>query len=431
MATVIKLRWEVPELENMLTLYNTQKVYRSTTGPGGAWTEITTPATRIPLVEGQESYLYDDTAGDLTYWYCVALFNTDTLAEGEKAEPIQGEAVVTPLRLAWEVENLTTIYDAGYTEQRIERSTDNGTSWTEISRSTTRIPLVTEVERYVYADPRGHRSYLYRVQFYDADGNDNGSPQTIAEIDLDGYCSLGEIRAEGLTPDDADSDAVERAITAANAYIDRYTRRYFTPRFARKRFDGVGRGDMLLLGDVPLIALIGVYVDGTEVPRTSLVVYNRHLRAEQIDDRASPKIMISDDILYDDEGERRVTWSYFEKGTQNIEVVGIWGYTELPLGAVAGDTDTDSQTPIEYGETPDLIRWAARKLVVDRAAGMASAEAEEAVASSRLKRLKTRDQEVEYFESGSATAAGGSFAIDPAVHEVLEGFRLTFGVEAI
>lgn len=89
--TVIKIRWHVDELANVLSLFDVQKVYRSTTGDGGPWTEITTPATRVPLVAGVADYLFDDVAGAPAYYYRVAYFHTATLLESDPSAPQRGD----------------------------------------------------------------------------------------------------------------------------------------------------------------------------------------------------------------------------------------------------------------------------------------------------------------------------------------------------
>lgn len=87
----IKIRWHVDELANVLTLFNTQKVYRSTAGPSGPWAEITGPGTRVPLAPGVADYLYDDTGGDPAYYYAVAYYNSATTLESGLSEPMRGE----------------------------------------------------------------------------------------------------------------------------------------------------------------------------------------------------------------------------------------------------------------------------------------------------------------------------------------------------
>ena len=55
MAT-IKLKFVVEELSNVLLNYDQIKVYRSTTGDAGPYSEITVPGTRVDLVSPQTLY---------------------------------------------------------------------------------------------------------------------------------------------------------------------------------------------------------------------------------------------------------------------------------------------------------------------------------------------------------------------------------------
>jgi len=88
---VIKVRWSVNELVNVMTQFDVQKVYRSTTTDTGPWVEITTVGTREPLVAGTTSYFFDDTTGETTYYYSVAYFHSTTLLESEKSDAMKGD----------------------------------------------------------------------------------------------------------------------------------------------------------------------------------------------------------------------------------------------------------------------------------------------------------------------------------------------------
>jgi hypothetical protein len=90
MAT-IKLRVRVSELTNVMTQFDEIKVYRSTDGQDGTYSELTGPSTRITLVADQTLYEYIDTAGDSSYWYRFAYFNSSTTTESTASTPIQGE----------------------------------------------------------------------------------------------------------------------------------------------------------------------------------------------------------------------------------------------------------------------------------------------------------------------------------------------------
>jgi hypothetical protein len=89
----IKLRIVVNELSNVLLAFNQIKVYRSTAGQGGPYTELTVPLTRINLVSPTTLYEYIDLVGDPSYWYRFAYWNSSTSSEGTASPPIQGEGM--------------------------------------------------------------------------------------------------------------------------------------------------------------------------------------------------------------------------------------------------------------------------------------------------------------------------------------------------
>jgi hypothetical protein len=91
MATPIKLKIEVDELDNVLQSFDQIKVYRSTTGIGGTYTEITAVGTRIDMIQGQEEYEYDDQNGAITYYYKVSYFNSSSSQESELSAPRLGD----------------------------------------------------------------------------------------------------------------------------------------------------------------------------------------------------------------------------------------------------------------------------------------------------------------------------------------------------
>jgi len=90
--SVIKVSFTVAKLSNVLSLFDVVKVYRSTTGVGGPYSEITTPATRIPLLAGQSVYVYDDVAGDPAYYYKTSYYNSVNFLESSLSEAILGSA---------------------------------------------------------------------------------------------------------------------------------------------------------------------------------------------------------------------------------------------------------------------------------------------------------------------------------------------------
>lgn len=90
MAT-IRLSIAVASLDSVRAVFTQIKVYRSTTGALGAYSELTGPATRIALESGKTLYEYVDDAGASTYYYRVSYYNSSTLQESSLSEPQQGE----------------------------------------------------------------------------------------------------------------------------------------------------------------------------------------------------------------------------------------------------------------------------------------------------------------------------------------------------
>ena len=91
MSTIIKLKIQVDELDNVLQQFDRIKVYRSTAGINGTYGELTTAATRIPMVQGQVLYTYDDDAGAIVYYYKTSYFKTDTGLESNLSDPRLGD----------------------------------------------------------------------------------------------------------------------------------------------------------------------------------------------------------------------------------------------------------------------------------------------------------------------------------------------------
>lgn len=108
MATVIKLQVQVNKLDNVLTKFNQIKVYRSITGINGTYLELTNASTRIALEQGKPLYEFDDTAGEITYWYKTSYFHSATLLESNLSEPRLGDDPATNTIMS--VSDLKQIY---------------------------------------------------------------------------------------------------------------------------------------------------------------------------------------------------------------------------------------------------------------------------------------------------------------------------------
>lgn len=108
MPTLIKLKIQVDELDNVLQTFDRIKVYRSTTGISGTYTELTAVATRIVLVPGVTLYEYDDPSGEITYYYKTSYFNSGTLVESNLSAPRLGDDPSTANILT--IEELKEVY---------------------------------------------------------------------------------------------------------------------------------------------------------------------------------------------------------------------------------------------------------------------------------------------------------------------------------
>jgi hypothetical protein len=331
------------------------------------------------------------------------------------------------VRLAFDVPNPATLYTAGWTQIKVQRSTDAGVTWTEVSRATTRIPLRGVVERYLYGDPTGATTYAYRAVYYNPTTlADHPVPLSITDIQVDAYATVADVRAEGVTVSEASDARVELALDWAARYIDRATRRQFGARYAVQRFDIGATSDTLLLPE-PLIAILEASCADQALDLTTIDIYNRHLRGGDRADLNAPQIKISDDLESDD---YYLLWSdivAFERGSQSMKIAGIWGYTEPTRGAIGGETDVDSQVPLDYGVVPPLINWACRALVLQHLFPMYTAD-DLSARARQITSLRTRDQSVTYSDASAAASSG--WAASDAIAEVLGGYgrSISFGV---
>jgi hypothetical protein len=89
--SVITLKLVVGNLDSVRATFTHIKVYRSTTGLTGVYSEITDVATRIPLEAGHVVYDFTDEAGDPDYYYKSSYYHTVSGLESSKSDAQQGE----------------------------------------------------------------------------------------------------------------------------------------------------------------------------------------------------------------------------------------------------------------------------------------------------------------------------------------------------
>ena len=90
--STIKFRWTVDELANVMTIFDTQRVWRAAavTGP---WVELTSVGTRVALVAGQTAYYFDDLSGVVGMYYAVSYYHSVSLAESDKSVPVRVDSL--------------------------------------------------------------------------------------------------------------------------------------------------------------------------------------------------------------------------------------------------------------------------------------------------------------------------------------------------
>ncbi|MDI3548133.1 MAG: hypothetical protein PWR10_1785 [Halanaerobiales bacterium] len=161
------------------------------------------------------------------------------------------------------------------------------------------------------------------------------------------YCTVQEIRDEGITSEQATDPRLTTLIDLATVYIDGITRQWFEPRTITITLDG-NDGEVLYLPVFP-IEVVGVTVDGQAVI-DDYKVYNRFFP----DDRRNPKIY------------REAGWP---EGRQNVSIEGTWGFVD--------------KVGTQY-LTPTMIKQVAKRLVIRELPLLSDAEGQEERKRARI-----------------------------------------------
>lgn len=231
-----------------------------------------------------------------------------------------------------------------------------------------------------------------------------------------GYALISDFRDEGITPTRASDARLLRLVAEQSTRFEQLTGRWFEPRLVSTRLNGRAR-DTLLIDD-PIVGIDFTQLDGdvAVVETTDYRVYNRHLAGLlRPDDRESPKLQFF--VAAPGLSASLYPYTYptsysllqpriWPKGTQNIQIVGAFGYTD-PDGSPAGDT-------------PALVRRAIKLMVIRELPKLGYGnERREALNANRIKSEKTREQSYE-LEPGKAS--GGAFTGDSEIDDIIERY---------
>lgn len=220
-----------------------------------------------------------------------------------------------------ELENVMTQFD----KIKVYRSDVEDGIYVEITDALTRIDLVAGQTVYEYIDNTApNSSYWYKTSYYDSVSTLESSLSP-AKQGIDGglYCTLQDIRDEGITETELSDDRALKLSTMWQKWFEDKTGNFFTPKEDTVDLDG--DGSRMLMLPVPIIEVEELYINDdftTAVEATRYAVYNG--RGPVRDDRRNPHIMLKTGTvsIYTSGGSK------FEIGDLNQRIVGTWGYTE-------------------------------------------------------------------------------------------------------
>lgn len=228
----------------------------------------------------------------------------------------------------------------------------------------------------------------------------------------DGYTTLAALREEGVGDEHSDLRLLT-LIARTSQWIQRWTGRWFEPRTCTYYLDGTGNKTLFLQD--PIIRIDSVRfttayynVDDEYIALNSLRVYNRHItqRLTNPDDRDNPRIEWITEFGFE-RTRRGLPYGagcHWPEGTQNIEVSGIFGYTEY------------DGSP--FGRTPLDIQLATQMLVVRELALVADTDArQEAWMSGRVTSMSTQGQSISW--GAGAGAHSAPLSGDPQIDRLL------------
>jgi hypothetical protein len=238
-------------------------------------------------------------------------------------------------------------------------------------------------------------------------------PEATATSDV-GYCFVADLRAEGVTVEQATDEQLLAIIARASRFIDKCTARYFEPRSRTIKLDGTGGS--ILFFDQPIIAIDSVIENGAAVSSDEFAVYNRHLSQELLrpDDRENPKIEFSVSSSYSFT-QTRATTRKWARGQQNVEIAGVFGYT-------------DPDPPSTTGKTPDLIRRCCVMLSFRDVGQLSDPDGRFATRERhRISEERTRDQSYRLGPGRADLAMQGRgptpWTGDPDIDQILDLYR--------
>lgn len=259
------------------------------------------------------------------------------------------------------------------------------------------------------SEPIGTHRILWRFKVYPSDNFIEGAEdfevlfQSAGGPGL-GYCTVQDLRDEGLTDPPYDDAYLEELIQLISRYIDKITGQWFENR--TKTFLMDGRFPQFLPLSVPIIEITKLTINtddtdgGTEVDPADFVVYSQDTE----DGEGSPGIKLRrkrSGSIYSTIGSLT-----FKRGYQNQMVEGKFGY-------------------MEDDDTPALIKRACKILCIVNAPLLGDEEA--ATPSSAFIKRETTDRHS--YELGNVGDPMNSLSGDPRADRILRMYRAATGIQ--
>lgn len=305
-------------------------------------------------------------SGD-TFTGCSLASGAGVVASGDPvtsplAAPSVGSAgtLVAPYALSW------SIYDISTDDKRLNPVLTAGPTSVDLLNDMVSTGVYA-VDWDVPADePLGLHEVRWTLQV-----SANSAPRTyrrefdvlraVAGLGQVGYALVSDFRAEGVSVDRASDVRLQILIERWSRWVEHITRRFFEPRSMTIQLDGRESTFMGLRHPIVGIAAVNAVDDSgspNPIDLTALRFYNRHLTQglTQPDDRDSPRIefVMLQPILIGMASSYYPAQMFrsgrFANGTQNIQIQGSFGYTDLD-GSPSG-------------VTPPLIRKVVQLLVM-------------------------------------------------------------------
>jgi hypothetical protein len=235
------------------------------------------------------------------------------------------------------------------------------------------------------------------------------------------YCDIDDIRDEGITVAMYSDARVLSAIKIASALIESYTGRWFEPRTMTIRVQAKNTKVCYLPHPIISITQINVVtgrgsnISRDEISVDDVLVFNRHLTMgiTDPDDRDIPRIAFEGLLGVEYPGRNDAVFPW---GSQVIEVVGRFGYTELGDDD-PGETFDGSQVPDSEGSTPLLIAHACKLMTIKELPVMSDTGSRGERERHRIISEKTADQSYNLSPLGSRQE--GALTGDPEVDAIL------------